>query len=346
MRRLLFTLTLLCLTVISPALAQDEPGELPTTFRLEGLTQIWQMPNRCASGALAIQLSYFGFSGEYYDVIEWLSPNSEDVSVRLEEMAAFAELQGLRSVIRTGGTIDLLKTVVNAGFPVLVENVYYDGPNAWDDWMSHNRVMMGYDSEQVLLYFYDSLRGNGEGAGLPMEVADFDERWRPFNRNYLILYFPEDEELLAEALGPHWDPVYNAEWTLQQAQSDLEGPHQDSFSWFNVGSALVDLGRYEEAAEAYDHALSLGLPWRMLWYQFGPFEAYLAVERYQEAADLVRYVLGSTMGVEEMYYYIGRAYEGQGNIDRAIANYEVAVFRNGHFTEAAEALAALQNTDE
>ena len=39
------------------------------------------------------------------------------------------------------------------------------------------------------------------------------------------------------------------------------------------------------AASAFDEARRIGLPYRMLWYQFGPFEAYLRVGRYQDVID-------------------------------------------------------------
>jgi Tfp pilus assembly protein PilF len=42
-----------------------------------------------------------------------------------------------------------------------------------------------------------------------------------------------------------------------------------------------------------------------------------------------------------MYYYIARAYAGQGDIDRAIANLEAALYRNRHYTEASDLMAEL-----
>ena len=50
------------------------------------------------------------------------------------------------------------------GFPVLIENVYYDGPGAFKDWMAHNRIIMGYDDDKQELYSFDSLLGNGRGS--------------------------------------------------------------------------------------------------------------------------------------------------------------------------------------
>ena len=52
---------------------------------------------------------------------------------------------------------------------------------------------------------------------------------------------------------------------------------------------------------------------------------------------------GPEISVEEWYYYAGLAYEGLGNRERAMINYEVAVTRNTNFTAAAERLTALRN---
>jgi tetratricopeptide (TPR) repeat protein len=307
------------------------------------LRAVYQQFNRCSAAALTIQLSYFGWEGTYDDTIRGLNPHAEDVAVRVDEMIDFAELHGLRGIERIGGTVDLLRALVAGGFPVLVENVYYDGPGAFQDWMGHNRVIMGYDDSLQVLYSFDSLLGNGDdGQGRPIPYADMDERWKAFNRDYLVLYRPEEEEQLREIMGEQWDVTHNAEWALGQSQAELNTENADSFTLFNLGSSLVALGRYEEAADYFDQARTLGLPWRMLWYQYGPFEAYYQIGRYDDVLQLARDVIAATPGVEEVYYYAGLAYEAEGDLFRAEANYEVAVMRNDHFTAAIEALARIR----
>lgn len=327
-----------------PATVMSTP--LPPAVRLEGILPVYQDINRCSAAALTIQLSYFIGERPYDETIRALNPNIEDVSTRLEEMARHAEeAYGLKGVIRYGGTLDILKSLVAAGFPVLVENVYYDGAGGFDDWLSHNRVVMGYDDALGEIYTFDSLLGNGEDdRGRPIPYADIDDRWRAFNRDYLVLYRPEEEAALQAALGEHWDATFNWEWSLQLSEEELAGDAPDTFSLFNKGTSLVGLGRYEEAAEAFDQARAIGLPWRMMWYQFGPFEAYLALERYDDVLTLAREVIAGTPGVEEVYYYAARAYEAQGDLLRAEANYEVAVFRNSFYSEASQALARLRGT--
>jgi tetratricopeptide (TPR) repeat protein len=326
-----------------PSGTNIEGLSLPTSHKLTGMDMVWQQVNRCSSAALTIQLSYFDWDGTYTDAINGLNPHAEDVSVRLDEMIAYAELQGLKGIERTGGTIEILKILVANGFPVLVENTYYDGGDYNRDWMSHNRVIVGYDDATGVVYALDSLLGPGEdGEGREIPYDDLYDRWQPFNRDYLVLYEPGDEPLLQAIMGDQWDAEYNAEWTLRQAETDINGPNPNSFAAFNRGSALVALGRYEEAAEAFDHARGVGLPWRMMWYQYGPFEAYLAVERYDDVIEIARHVISATPGVEESYYYIALAYRAQGDLQRAEANLEVSVLRNPNFTLAVEELQVLR----
>jgi tetratricopeptide (TPR) repeat protein len=181
--------------------------------------------------------------------------------------------------------------------------------------------------------------GNGEdGTGRPIPYDDYDERWRPFNRDYLVLYRPEDEALLQSVMGDHWDFTYNVEFSLQLSQAEIDAGESDSYTLFNMGSSLTMLGRYQEAAEYFDQALDVGLPWRMLWYQYGPFEAYYRVGRHDDVINLARNVIATTPGVEEMYYYIGLSAEATGDLPRAEGNLSAALFRNSFFVEAAQAL--------
>lgn len=315
---------------------------LPERALLTGFLMVWQNSNRCAAAALTIQMSHFRDGLNYYHTISGLNPHSEDMSVRLDEMIAYAEQHGLRGIERTGGTLDMLKLLIANGFPVLIENVYYDGSDVMRDWMSHNRIIIGYDDDLGVFYAFDSLRGNGDGLGMMFDYMFVEDRWRPLNRNYLVLYEPEQEALLEAVMGDQWDVTLNAEWTLEQVMADKARPNTDSFDDFNLGSALVALGRYEEAVFAFDAARNTGLPWRMLWYQFGPLEAYLQVGRYMDVFTLTRAVISDAPGVEEMYYYIARAYLGEGDTQRAIANLEAAVWRNANYTDAAELLSELR----
>lgn len=354
LRRLLPGVVLVLLLALGAgaarAVEQPEPDDasqsvnlLPERVMLEGMQRVWQDYNRCSAAALTMQLSYWREDVNYWRTIDGLNPHSDDVSVRLAEMSDYAAEFGLASIERTGGTLEIVKTLVANGFPVLIENVYYDGGNVMLDWMSHNKVVMGYDDELGVLYTFDSLLGFGpQNTGRALPYEDVDDLWRPLHRGYFVLYEPQDEARLRGILGPQWDEDYNAQWTYEQVQADLQAPNSDSFDLFNLGSSLVALGRYEEAAAAFDQARQIGLPMRMMWYQFGPFEAYLQTGRYDDVLNLARNTLRNEDGIEEVYYYVAQAYLAQEQPDYAIANLEVAVWRNPGFSEARTLLNELQ----
>jgi tetratricopeptide (TPR) repeat protein len=321
----------------------DIPAILPSDSYIDGMGMVWQDLNRCSAAAFTIQLTaYTEFTDQYHDVMVRLNPNIEDVSVRVEEMIEVANEYGLKGVVRRGGTIDMMKRLIASGFPVLIENAYYEGGGGFKDWMSHNRVLVGYDDAAGVFLIKDSLLGNGDDKkGIRMKYEDVDNRWRDFNRDYLVLYRPDQEANVQSILGPHWDPVFNAQWVLQQADEDEAAGRTDSFTTYNRGWAYLQLGRYDEAATTFDQAMATGLPWRFFWYDFSVFEAFLKVGRYDDALLLAQRTLANTKGAEEIYYYAALAYLGQGNTDRAKANLEAALYRNPYYTDAKNKLAEL-----
>jgi hypothetical protein len=87
----------------APRPAFIPPEALPNNVLLDGFRMVWQQVNRCAAAALTIQLYYYEWDGTYQDVINYLNPHMDDVSVRPDEKASFVEQHGLRSVWRVGG---------------------------------------------------------------------------------------------------------------------------------------------------------------------------------------------------------------------------------------------------
>jgi tetratricopeptide (TPR) repeat protein len=345
---LLIVILLLALPTIAQETSVAE-SNLPPTTLLNGFTWIHQGTNRCSAAALSIHLSYYQpVTAETYYALAGRELNTfgADASVRIEEMAAVAQKYGHGAVVRRGGTIELMKQLLAAGFPILVENSYFEGDDWYHDWLSHNRVLMGYDENLGEFYFQDPLLGYPDGKRVAYKYADFDARWRPFNRDYMVLYHLQDEALVQSILGEQWDKTFNANYVLEVSQAEIANGQADNYAYFNLGWAQLQLGMNEEAAASFEAALNLGLPMRMLWYEFGPFEAYLAVGRYEDVIYLVNQqinVAGDSISIEEWYYYAGMAYEAMGNRERAMLNYEVAVVRNTNFTEAAERLQNLRS---
>jgi tetratricopeptide (TPR) repeat protein len=76
------------------------------------------------------------------------------------------------------------------------------------------------------------------------------------------------------------------------------------------------------------------MPWRTLWYQFGPYEAYYEVGRYEDIAALASGVLANTAYVEETYYWQGMVYLAEGDIEAALEQFKLALRYNQNFTPA------------
>ena len=91
-----------------------------------------------------------------------------------------------------------------------------------------------------------------------------------------------------------------------RARTELASHESDAFAWFHLGSSLIAQGRADEAVAAFDQAHVSGLPPRMLWYPFGPLEAYLAVGRPQDILELTDEVVDLTESTGEIYYWRAR----------------------------------------
>jgi tetratricopeptide (TPR) repeat protein len=149
------------------------------------------------------------------------------------------------------------------------------------------------------------------------------------------------EETVASIIGDEMDDMVLWQNALETVQNETATDEGNAFLWFNLGTIYNSLGQYEEAATAFDQARSIGLPWRMLWYQFGPYEAYYKTGRYEEVLLLTDVTLKDRPYFEESYYYKGLALAALGDKEAARENLEKAVEFNPNFTLAAEALATL-----
>ena len=323
---------------------------IPSSIALTGFKHEYQLFNNCGPASLAINLSYWGWQGSQKNTAAFLKPNQDDKNVSPHELYEFLLTQKFDAYIRMNGDVDTLKRFIAAGYPVLVEKGFNCGKGEHcSGWFGHYSVFSGYDDEQQLFILQDSFRG----PNLKMTYAEVMTNWRAFNYLYFVV-FPSGEAQDAkvqELLGDAIDLNQNYQAALAHAQQEaLTLTGQDgAFAWFNVGTNLAALKDYAGAATAYDQARQIGLPYRMLWYQFGPYRAYFQMARYQDVVDLATFAIngvtpGVVPGLEESYYWRGQAEEALGQRERAITDYRTALQRNPHYQPAQEALLALGET--
>ena len=138
------------------------------------------------------------------------------------------------------------------------------------------------DNQSQTLKAHDSYLG----PNVNMTYSEFDAIWHVFNRTYVVIYPQDDQPVVDAILNESTRDTRMWERALHIAQQELSLNRNNAFAWFNLGTSALNLGDARQAAEAFDWARQLGLPWRMFWYQFGPFEAYLAQGRYQDVIAL------------------------------------------------------------
>jgi len=319
----------------------DAAASNPPAARLYGFTHVQQTWNNCGPANITMALSYYGWREGQDVAASYLKPDAEDKNVNPTEIVAFVnDHTNLRAITRIGGEMELLKAFLASDFPVIVETGYM--PEG-EDWFGHYQTVVGYSDADQFVFIYDSYLGSGEnGEGLAETYSDFDDNWQDFNRTFIVVYEQEREGEVREILGDRADLTLAAERAFDIAQTEARATPQEWAPWFNMGTSLVRLGRYEEAAVAYDQARQLDIPWRMLWYQFGPYEAYFNIGRYDDVMSLVDINLASSQGyVEETYYWQGRVLAEQGEPQQAMNAFNTALTHNPFYTAAQDALQEL-----
>lgn len=326
---------------------------IPPYVRISGLPIIPQKFNNCGPTNLSLVLNYYGLDVDQFDVAAVVRPNYEDRNVSPEELAGFVRQEtDLDAGVFVGGDIAAIRRLVAAGYPVIIESGLL--PDEATGWMGHYLTIFGYDDITRHFYVRDTYLGPWQRDGLA--AYDKVERdWSAFNHTFVVVYPVEKVTEVEAILGEDYaDPTRM--WTLavDRARRAISVNSDDAFAWFNLGASLTELahlsgdqGGYEPAAAAFDQARRLGLPPRMLWYQFKPYVAYLATGRYADVIELTDLILSNQGGrnVEETFLYRGYAFRELGDEAAARAAFTRVTQLNPHSTVAAKAQNALSAQD-
>lgn len=319
-------------TPSSAAAPRPTPTPLPERVLLEGFNYqdqhgLW---NYCAPANLAMALSYWGWEGDRQTVGPALKPFDLDKNVMPYEMVDYIQSQtSLAVALRSGGTPELLKRLVAAGYPVLIEKGM-TLPSL--GWMGHFNVVNGYDEARQVFIVKDSYFSPPE-HDLEFAIA-YDKllsEWRSFNYLFMVIYPPEQEAQVFDVLGEYADPQASEQIAARIASNEtvnLSGVNL-FFAWFNYGSSLRSQQDYFGAADAYDRAFlhyaalpKEQRPWRMMWYQTGPYFAYYYTGRYTDVVDLATITIDAAKEpyIEESYYWRARANAALGNPEEAVTD--------------------------
>ena len=329
--------------------ATATPIPLPDQVRIEGMKIIAQGFNNCGPANLTINLDFYGNTTTQAEAAAFLKPNREDRNVSPWQMVDYVnEETDMRAFVASGGDLKLLKHLVASGFPVVIEKGY---ELQGQGWLGHYLTIFGYDNETQEMVSLDTNLGPWDGSGRYDTYEDIEKYWQQFNNTFFVVYPPEKERQVFDILGADLlDGPTMWQNSAKKAQVEINEDPQNAFAWFNLGTSLTRLGEltgetefYQNGAAAFDQAFILGVPPRIVWYQFRPYIAYLKVGRYKDMVDLADTTLETQGGrnVEETYLYKGHALAFLGDGSGAVQSYEDALRLNKNFYPAQWALESI-----
>jgi tetratricopeptide (TPR) repeat protein len=315
------------------------PTQLPAAAKVDPAKFEEQGPNNCGPATLSAYLRFYGWDGNQQTIADLVKPNPDDRNVNVEELTYFVHTKvgWLNMEYRVGMNVTAIKQFLAAGMPVMIEEGMHLDQSYWpndDLWAGHYLFITGYDDATQSFTTQDSFYGPNR----PVAYTELDRNWHIFNRVLIMIYRPEMEDTVKSILGDNWDADINRKHALETAQAETQANPKDAYAWFNTGTNLTYFTRYSEAADAYDQARGLGLPQRMLRYQFGPFIAYFHTGRLQDLNDLVTYALHVTPTSEEALLWNGWSLFRSGDKAGAEAAFKKALSQNSSYQDAKYAI--------
>jgi tetratricopeptide (TPR) repeat protein len=304
------------------------PEVLPDSLLLEnGGHYAPQTFNNCAPAALSMGLAYYGIYVDQQTLANVLRPNNntsgknDEKSTPPELLAKEGERYGLLSYYRPNGSIELLKKLNAAGFPVVVRTRL----NTKEDY-AHYRVVRGYNDTSKVIIQEDGY----EGENVAYSYQEFMQLWSPFNTEYVVFATPEKKAKLESILGNDTNEL--SAWKGAVAKADNP---------FVLSVALYHVGDYEGSVSAFEKA-EPALTEHLLWYQIEPIKSLYEVGKYDKVISLANEIFDRNGAYTELYVVVGKSYLKQGNTIAARTAFETALRYNKNFKSAQDALAAMQ----
>jgi tetratricopeptide (TPR) repeat protein len=339
---------------------------LPASVILPGVVYVDQHGrfNYCGPANLTMALNFWGWKGDRDDVAKVVKPGNgntresfieqgkPDKNVMPYELVDFVNQNTeYRALMRYGGDENLLKRLIAAGFPVIVEKGYYERDvNGVVSWLGHYLFTTGYDDVRGGFIVQDAWLVPGKS--LLSDYGKYQDGWRNFDYLFMVVYPANREADVMTLLGPWADETWSVQHALDLAEEDIQTLNGNNlfFAWFNKGTSQVVLKQYADAATSFDQSFSTYAKWdiekadrpyRMLWYQTGPYFAYFYSNRYQDVISLADTTLNDTIStptLEESLLWRGRAYYMSGNTQSAVDDYRAALKVHVNWTPAVQAL--------
>ncbi len=299
---------------------------------------IFQTFNNCGPAALSMALRFYAVNVSQAEIGNALRPyqipggDNDDKSVTLEELAEKSKEYGFVPFHRPMGDSQLVKQFIANDMPVITRT--WTKP---DEDIGHYRVIKGYDEAASIFIQDDSL----QGKNLQYTYDEFNILWEKFNYEYLVLVPKEKQELAEQILGENSNEKIAWQNAVENSENELINNPDDIYARFNLSVALYNIQNYKRSAEEFEKVENQ-LPFRTLWYQIEPIQAYYELGNYDRVFQITDRILNNyNRAFSELYILRGKIYQKQGNIQAAKNEFEKAVFYNSNLEEAKNLLSAI-----
>src|SRR3989338_10589327 len=196
---------------------------------------VFQTFNNCGPAALSMALRFYKVIVSQQELGQALRPyqvpggDNDDKSVTLQELAEKSKEYGFIPYHRPMGNPEIIKQFIANDMPVMTRTL--TKPN--ED-IGHYRIIKGYDETRGIFIQDDSL----QNKNLEYIYADFNEIWKKFNYEYLVLV-PQEKVVIAEQiLGENKDAKTVWQNTVENAGNELLQKPNDIYARFNLSVAF------------------------------------------------------------------------------------------------------------
>jgi len=306
---------------------------VPRQYQISGGDHFFQTFNNCGPTSLSMTLSFYDINVSQAELGDFLRPyqitngDNDDKSVTLTELAEKSKEYGFTPYHRPGGNIKLLKKFISNDIPVITRTLTRVGED-----IGHYRVIFGYDDTQIIQN--DSL----QGRNLKYLYQDFDQIWRPYGYEYLVLVPAEKLEIAESILGEELDNNIAWQNAVDRLEVESEANPEDSLLAFSLSVAYYNVGEYQKSVETFE-AVEEKLPFRTIWYQIEPLLAYQQLGMYEKLLPRIEKILvNDNRAFSELYQIRGEIYLERGEVGRAKQEFAQAVRYNRNFKPAIDAL--------
>lgn len=298
----------------------------------------FQTFNNCGPASLSMALTYYGITKTQEELGQELRPyqnpqgDNDDKSVTLTELGEKAKEFGFIYYHRPNGSFELIKLFIAYDIPVIARTITKESED-----IGHFRVIKGYNDNGGVLIQDDSL----QGKDLQYTYKNFNNIWKAFNYEYLVLADPEQEKLVEAILGENKDFINSWRLASEFAGEQLKQDPNDVYARFNLSVALYNIKDYKESVNEFEKIESK-LPFRTLWYNIEPILSYFELGDYERVFDITDKILNNgNRAFSELYIVRGEIYKKQGNADSAHQEFEKALLYNQHLESVRNVLTNL-----